>query len=67
MLVVLTSAACANREQTTSAKPPHGTPATVPVRQPPLRPLDQTTAAEFRRAFDEPGDRTRFIVALSPT
>jgi hypothetical protein len=68
MLVVLAIAACANREQAASAKLPRGTPVkVVPVRQPPLKPLDETTASEFRRAFDEPGDRTRFIVALSPT
>jgi hypothetical protein len=32
-----------------------------------LHPLDKATSAEFRRAFDEGKNRTRFIVALSPT
>jgi len=33
----------------------------------PLYPLDESTAGEFRRAFDEGKDRIRLIVALSPT
>jgi len=33
----------------------------------PLHQLDEASSAEFRRAFDDAKDRTRFIVALSPT
>ena len=39
--------------------------ATAPLAA--LRTLDETSATAFRAEFDAAKDRTRFIVALSPT
>ena len=65
---VLASGACGTRDSTIGHEAPTAESSRVTqVRQPPLNPLDESTSAGFRRAFDEPGDRTRFIVALSPT
>ena len=57
--LVLADAACAGQAPTA--------PAGSPNSLSPLHSLDKASSAEFRRAFDDGKDRTRFIVALSPT
>ncbi|MCI0407821.1 MAG: hypothetical protein L0191_04520 [Acidobacteria bacterium] len=56
--LVLANAACAGQAPTA----PAGSPSLSPLHS-----LDKAGSAEFRRAFDDGKDRTRFIVALSPT
>src|SRR5262245_6305638 len=67
-LLIAGIAACQRADSSAARANGQGKSASVTqVRQPPLKALDETTATEFRRAFDENRDRTRFIVALSPT
>ncbi len=58
--------ACGATEQppeTIAVRPAEGLEPAAPV----LHPLDEGHAADLRRAFDEAGDRARYVVALSPT
>jgi hypothetical protein len=66
--LVLINAACSGQAPTTSgdsAKPTQEKASAGSLG--PLHPLDEASSAKLRSAFDEAKDRTRFIVALSPT
>ena len=61
-------AACACQSRTTSTESLKPTKETASAGSlAPLYPLGRETFADFRSAFDEGKDHTRFIVALSPT
>jgi len=61
-------AACACQSRTTSTESLKPTKEAASAGSlAPLYPLGRETFADFRSAFDEGKDHTRFIVALSPT
>jgi hypothetical protein len=65
---VLMITACAGQAPTAPAdrlKPTRETASAGALA--PLYPLNESSSADFRSAFDEGKDHTRFIVALSPT
>jgi hypothetical protein len=66
LALLLTACACQSRSTPTeSLKPTQETASAGSLA--PLYPLGKETFADFRSAFNEGKDHTRFIVALSPT
>ena len=65
-LLILTACSIQNRDDVLGA-PTGGTAGQSTAALSPLRPLDEGSSADFAKAFDDAKDRTRIIVALSPT